>query len=158
MSLYDDYDYLLEGGFKLNKLNNRKYGYYYSRNDSNIELLIFIKNSLKYYLKKQFNITDINNICPDETYIITENDKIIIKIIDKISHKNIKNVPYKKKEYEMMFSNIKNFKLEYGIILNNNNIKFNNNIKKILSSCDIECFNVNNENHYDDIDKWLDKH
>uniref|UniRef100_A0A6C0J549 Uncharacterized protein n=1 Tax=viral metagenome TaxID=1070528 RepID=A0A6C0J549_9ZZZZ len=158
MSLYEDYNYLLEGGFKLNKLNNRKYGYYYSRNDTNIELLIFIKNSLKYYLKNQFNIRCINNICPDETYIITQNDKIIIKIIDKISHKNIKNVPYKKKEYEMMFSYINNFKLEYGIIINNNNIKIEKNFKEILASYDIEIFNINNEYHYDNIDKWLDKH
>jgi len=158
MSLYEDYNYLLEGGFKLNKLNNRKYGYYYSRKDTNIELLIFIKNSLKYYLKNQFNIGCINNICPDETYIITQNDKIIIKIIDKISHKNIKNVPYKKKEYEMMFSNINNFKLEYGIIINNNNIKIEKNFKEILASYDIEIFNINNEYHYDNIDKWLDKH
>ncbi len=155
MSLYDDYNYLLEGGFKLNKLNNRKYGYYYSRNDSNIELLIFIKNSLRYYLKKQFNIVDINNICPDETYIITENDKVIIKIIDKISNNYIKNIPYKKKEYEMIFAKINNnLRFEYGIIINNN-IKFE---KDIILSYDIKIFNTNNENYYDDIDKWLDKH
>lgn len=154
MSLYDDYNYLLEGGFKLNKINNRKHGCYYSRNDNNVELLIFIKNSLRYYLKKQFNI--IANIYPDETYIITDNDKIIIKIIDKISHKNIKNVPYKKKEYEMMLSSIKinNLNFEYGIIISNNE----NNINDILTSYDIQLFNTNNENYYDDIDKWLDKH
>ena len=157
MSLYDDYNYLLEGGFKINKLNNRKYGYYYSRNDSNIELLVFIKNSLKYYLKSQFNISNINNNCPDETYIITENNNIIIKMIDKISHKNIKNIPYRKKEYEMMFTNIKNIKFEYAIIINNN-IKNENNFKEILSFYDIEIFNINNENYYEAIDKWLDKH
>jgi len=148
MSVYDDYNYLLEGGFKLNKLNNRKFGYYYSRNDSNTELLIFIKNSLKYYLKKQFNISNSNYICPDETYIITENDKIIIKIIDKITTNNIKKVLYKKKEYEIMFSNI-NINIEYGIVINN--IK-DNTILNIVKSCDIEILN-----NYDDIDKWLDK-
>jgi hypothetical protein len=156
MSLYDEYNYLLEGGFKLNKLNNRKYGYYYSRNDSNIELLIFIKNSLKYYLKNQFNIANIN--CPDETYIITENNNIIIKMIDKITNKNIKNIPYRKKEYELMFTNIKNIKFEYAIIINNTNIKIENNFKEILLSYDIEIFDINNENYYDNIDKWLDKH
>ena len=149
MSVYDDYNYLLEGGFKLNKLNNRKYGYYYSRNDSNTELLIFIKNSLKYYLKKQFNISNSNHICPDETYIITENDKIIIKIIDKITTNNIKKVLYKKKEYEIIFSNINKINIEYGIVIND--IK-DNTILNIVKSCDIEILN-----NYHDIDKWLDK-
>ncbi len=65
------------------KINKRK-GYYYENIRDNINIIYFTKgckNSFKLYFEKEFKIITYRQ--PDEAYLIKQDDKYILKILEK---------------------------------------------------------------------------
>lgn len=146
-------DYLIEGGFVEKKLNNCKKCTYllFKMNDNHFVIYLDTK-SIKKFVKKFFNID--MKIYPNEIFIIYNNGEYIIKMIDNISKKSkLKQIPFLKKNYEMMFNTV-NCKLSYGVCINNDNIDSDLKSLDVIKAYNTEVFHKNVD--YSNLDSWLD--
>lgn len=71
---------LINDGYIKNVMNRTKYGYYFSKKDK-VEILYFIQNGFKLYMKKTYDMDMIRR--PDEVYIVKNDNKTIVKILEK---------------------------------------------------------------------------
>jgi hypothetical protein len=162
---------LLNNGYiKYNLINKptKQHHYYLSKNLENKIITFTLQNGFKLYMKKKYNINEINLFRhPDEVYIIEDKvkNKIIIKILEKKSQNVEGSVETKllssislKREYELALGN--QFEIHYGLCLNNFlkkkmissekkyiiwNIIFNENNIKLLFGDDSNYFETLND-------------
>ncbi len=113
---------LINDGYRKTIINKTKYGYYYSKIDQGIEIMYFIQNGFKIYMKQFYHIDMIRR--PDEAYIIKHNDKTIVKILEKKVQSVEGSVELKlwssymiKNEYKIVLGD--DFIIDYGFCLNN---------------------------------------
>ena len=162
--------YLYNKNFTKCYIDNNPNEYYLIDIDENNNTIIYLKNTTySLYLKKIFNL-DINEQ-PDEAFLIINNYKYYLKLIekkylDKKSNKtSLKTGSMNKELYNQELNNNNDnhkFNIELAYCINNYiDSKLNSddleykNIKKILSQLNINIFNGENENYYDTIYKWL---
>ena len=148
------YEYLLSAGFQEIFINKRQYGsYLYYKFDDTHSVVYIMKNGIKYFMKKFYEIS--MKSFPDEMIIINYQNNTTIKIIDKINtSRKLKEVPYKKAEYNLLFQHFDN--IEYAVVLPEVSKHNDQNMKAIIESYDICCF-VNNNSYQENLDVWLDK-
>ena len=101
----DPVKFLIENGFKKNKINNNKYGYYLSHKN----LIYVCQYGFRTYFKKRYGIKTLR--IPDESFIIKNGKNIIINIFEKKYQKVNGSVetklwasPSLKREYELYFT------------------------------------------------------
>ena len=161
--------YLYTRNFTKKSLDNNNY--YYLEYKDNIVTIIYInKATYGLYLQKMYNINIIEK--PDEAFIIIKNGNIYCKLIekkflDRYSNKNpLKTGATNIQLYDMELNNGDNgenkfrIKLSYSINnyvdskLNSDNPE-NINIKKILNKLNINTFNSEDDNYYNNIFNWI---
>jgi hypothetical protein len=149
---------------KIIKINKRK-GVYYECNN----VIYFKKNGFKLYFEKVFNIETYRQ--PDEAYLIKNEDKYILKILEKKNQNvegsvedKLKTGAFNRREYELMINIHPEYK--FNIIycfcvskflqdkLESDNIKYKN-IKKIMNEDNIEVLYGDEDNYQDILIKWI---
>jgi hypothetical protein len=159
------------------KINKRK-GYYYEYIKDNINIIYFTKgckNSFKLYFEKEFKITTYRQ--PDEAYLIKQDDKYILKILEKKNQNvegsvedKLKTGAFNRREYELMVNihDKYNFTIEYSFCVSKflqdkfelnqkvNNIKYKN-IKKIMEEDKIGLLYGDDDNYIDKLCEWINK-
>jgi len=111
---------LITLGFSKVIVDRTKYGYYYMKKSGADEIKFFIQSSLKKYMKRTFNKELFR--CPDEAFLIKNDNKYTIKIIEKKNQNRdgsvedkLCNAGYFIKEYKECVG--ENFNIEYAFCL-----------------------------------------
>lgn len=141
-------EYLREGGFLLEKINNRKNAsYLYNKLDEDHYVNYVEGTAIKSYLKKYFGIKI--DILVDKIFIMKYANRMKFKIIvDTVKNSKIQKLPYIKQYYDMVLGHIGT--IEYAVV---GKIK-DALIINILKTCDIYIFDTEDQNK---IDMWLDE-
>jgi hypothetical protein len=148
-------------------------GYYYQYIKDNIDIIYFTKgckNGFKLYFQKEFNITTYRQ--PDEAYLIKNDNKYILKILEKKNQnvegsveEKLKTGAFNRREYELMVNNIEyNFSVVYCFCvskflqnkLESDNIKYKN-IKKIMEEDKVGLLYGDDDNYIDKLCDWINK-
>ncbi len=150
---------LLTQGFTKNVYNkNNKYGYYLEKNDT----VFVLQDGFKTYMKMRYDIEI--SLKPDEAYIITRDDKINLKILEKKNQNTEGSVDAKllaaygfKCVYELICG--EKFNVEYSFCLSNWFKQHKNEDKYIyynmfLAQHDIKIFYAD-ESYFENLDKWI---
>jgi hypothetical protein len=151
------------------KINKSK-GYYYQYIKDNINIIYLKKNSFKLYFQKEFNITTYRQ--PDEAYLIKNDNKYILKILEKKNQnvegsveEKLKTGAFNRREYELMINNTEyNFSVVYCFCvskflqnkLESDNIKYKN-IKKIMEEDKVGLLYGDDDNYIDKLCDWINK-
>jgi hypothetical protein len=145
-------EYLLAGGFSLEKVNKRKYGYYlYNKLDEEHYVVYVEGNGIKYYLKKFFHIN--LDLAVDKMFIIKYGNDTKFKIIidmPNAKRTSMQKLPYIKQYCDMVLSHIGI--VEYAVIGKINDVVTMN----VVKSCGIHIFEIEND-YQNKLDLWLDK-
>jgi hypothetical protein len=161
---------LFEKKFEKIILNKQsKYGYYFEYVKQNTKIIYLTQNGFKIYFKKMFNIDVYKQ--PDEAFIIFNNDKINIKILEKKNQNvegsvedKLKTGNFIRREYIKMFKTIKNInKIEYAFCISkflqdkflSNQVKYNNMLE-ILAEDNIKLFFGEDKDYFDLLFSWLE--
>jgi hypothetical protein len=151
------------------KINKSK-GYYYQYIKDNINIIYLKKNSFKLYFQKEFNIITYRQ--PDEAYLIKNDNKYILKILEKKNQnvegsveEKLKTGAFNRREYELMINNTEyNFSVVYCFCvskflqnkLESDNIKYKN-IKKIMEEDKVGLLYGDDDNYIDKLCDWINK-
>lgn len=153
--------------FKSKNKNSYYYQYIY---DDNKKIIYFTKAGFKMYFKEIFNISTYKE--PDEGYLLINNNKYYLKILEKKNQnvngsveEKLKTGDFIKQEYELMINNNEkniNFNVSFAFCvskflqdkLSSNNEKFIN-INKIMKKQNIEIFFGDDENYFDKLFNWI---
>jgi hypothetical protein len=146
---------------------NKRKGCYY-QNDN---IIYFKKNGFKLYFEKEFKIITYRQ--PDEAYLIKQDDKYILKILEKKNQnvdgsveEKLKTGAFNRREYELMV-NIHN-EYKFTIIycfcvskflqdkLESEHIKYKN-IKKIMEEDKVGVLYGDDDNYIDKLCEWINK-
>ena len=164
---------LLELGFEKkiiesNKSSKQKkaYNYYLSKTYPDKIVNFVLQNGLKTFMTYKYSIDLFR--CPDEAYIIENNNgTIIIKILEK-KEQNVEGSvetklwsgPSLKREYELILGN--QFRVSYGFCISKFlQLKLTSEIKKylilntIFKECNIEVLFGDDENYFETLDNWI---
>jgi hypothetical protein len=150
------------------KIKNRK-GIYYECNKDNKNIIYFKKNGFKLYFEKTFSINTYKQ--PDEAYLIKQDNKYILKILEKKNQNvegsvedKLKTGAFNKREYELMVNIYTEYKftIEYYFCvskflqekLESDNIKYKN-IKKIMEEDKIGLLYGDDINYQDKLCEWI---
>jgi hypothetical protein len=150
------YDYLLSAGFQEIEINKRKYGkYLFFKSGCDDNYVIYaMKNGVKYFMKKIYGM-DVKSF-PDQMMILKYGDIMTVKLIDNVKTSRIlKQVAYKKMEYDMIFQNFQNTKVDYAIAISSE-MKVCNDVIDVLQKHHIQVM-VEDDKYQENIDQWLDK-
>jgi hypothetical protein len=141
-------EYLREGGFLLEKINNRKNAsFLYNKLDEDHYVNYVEGTAIKSYLKKYFGIKI--DILVDKIFIMKYANHMKFKIIiDTVKNSKLQKLPYIKQYYDMVLGHIGT--IEYAVV---GKIK-DAPIINILKTCDIYIFDTEDQNK---IDMWLDE-
>ncbi len=129
------------------------------------EIIYTSQNEFKKYVKDVHNIISLR--IPDEAYIIKNNDKITIKILEKKNQTTDGSVETKlwassslKREYQIHFGD--NFTIEYALCVNSflkdrlqSNKKKYQILKQILNENDIHILYGNDNDYFDKLIEWI---
>ena len=155
---------LIKNDYTVKILNKNKYGYYLIKQIENKSIVYVSQGGLIDFYKFFHNIELFRH--PDEAYIITENDNVIVKILEKKEQNVEGSVDIKlwssialKREYELMLPDCK---IEYSFCLSSFfKTKFESKIKKweilkqILDENDIRLFYGEDPDYFHKIDEWI---
>jgi hypothetical protein len=161
---------LIELGYSLIKMNNTKYGYYLIKSfgfRNKNKIIYFTQSGVKTYFKINFGITLFRN--PDEAYLVKNNNKYILKIIEKKEQHCEGSVetklwagPSLKREYELLLG--EKFTVEYSYCLNkflsrkiSSKHKKYNILKEILKENDIKIFKSYKKSYNKKLLDWINK-
>lgn len=111
---------LITLGFSKVTINKTKYGYYYTKKDGANDIKFFNQSSLKKYMKSTFNKELFRY--PDEAFLIKNDSKYTLKIIEKKNQNGdgsvedkLCNAGYFVKEYKECVG--EDFNIEYAFCL-----------------------------------------
>ena len=149
---------LISKGFTKTVYNKNKYGYYLEKNDT----VFILQDGFKSYMKMKYDIDTI--LKPDEAYIITSDDKITLKILEKKNQNVEGSVDTKllashglRCIYEYMCG--ERFDIEYGLCLSDWFKQHKNDDKYIYYNMFFEQHNIKvfyaDESYFDNLDKWI---
>jgi hypothetical protein len=159
-------DKLLKNNFIKIILNkNNKYGYYFEFDN----IIYLTQSGFKLYFKLKFNITVYKY--PDEAFLILNNNKYYLKILEKKNQNvagsvedKLKTGAFNRKEYDKMLNNKtdKIFIISYAFCISkylqdkfeSNQIKYNNMLE-IMKEDNIKIFYGENDNYFDVIYEWI---
>lgn len=148
---------------------NKRIGIYYEYINENKNIIYFKKNGFKLYFEKMYNIITYRQ--PDEAFLILDNNKYYLKILEKKNQnvegsveEKLKTGAFNKKEYDLMLNIYSEYKfnISYSFCvskflqdkLESNNIKYIN-IKKIMELDNIIILYGDEEDYFDNLYKWI---
>jgi len=158
---------LIYNGYVKNIMNNNKHGYYYSKTDEDLEILYFLQNGFKLYMKNTYNINIFRR--PDEVYIVKYNDKTNVKILEKKVQFVNGSVETKlwsaymlKQEYQIFLGD--DFSVHYGFCLNDffkqklesKDEKYKI-LKQMFNEYDISVLYGEDDDYYNNLNEWINK-
>jgi hypothetical protein len=157
---------LIDNGYKKYVLCKKsKYGYYYQYNKNDMTITYLTQSGFKLYCKKIYNIDVYKQ--PDEAFIISHDNKLYLKILEKKNQNvdgsvedKLKTGLFNIKEYIKILNN--KFITSYAFCISqflqdkfeSNNIKYNN-MKDILNEDNIKIFYGCNSDYFDKILNWI---
>ena len=162
----NNHNRLINDGFVKIVRSKKLTDYYLIKNYENKNIIFVLQAGFKTYMKTKYNIEVFR--CPDEAYIIEyETGKKIIKILEK-KEQNVNGSvetklwsgPSLKREYELVLG--EDFEVHYSYCVNEflktkllSNDKKYIILNKIFIENDINVFFGDDENYFENLDKWL---
>jgi hypothetical protein len=157
--------HLIRDGYKKTIINRTKHGYYYSKKYKDLEIIYFIQNGFKLYMKTTYNIEILRR--PDEAYMIKYDDKITIKILEKKVQSVEGTVELKlwssymiREEYKISIGD--KFNIEYGFCLNHffkqkleSDINKYKILKQMLDKHNIPVLYGQDVDYYEKLTMWI---
>ena len=162
---------LISNNYVKKLLNNNKYGYYLEYNLPPKKIIYLTQSGLKTYIKNTFNINIYRH--PDEAFLIIQNNKYYLKILEKKNQNvdgsvedKLKTGLFNKKEYEKMLNQNQNiiFNIEYAFCLSkflqnkfeSNQIKYQT-MKQLILDDNIKIFYGDDNDYIDKLYLWINQ-